>query len=243
MPAGPLRAPAALAPAVEPAAHRRQARRQRRPLAGAYLLGSTRSPTRRFPLWSSREAGPWPMRSAPASQRLGFGDAAAHRMALLAMDQLAWAIAGLRQGFTVGATEAELRDALERGQRRGLGALCLDRRTHRHRGILAAHLRQSGALAQQPARRRALLSDQVDRAPQGAPAQRAPARARRRRGRGLCRHAGGDRHAHDSAWPRRPCSLSWLPPQRAIPAAPRSLKPTKHSEFVVMLSPFARQAG
>ena len=47
--------------------------------------------------------------------RLGFGDASAHRMALLAMDQLAWAVAGLRQGFTVGATEAELRDALERG--------------------------------------------------------------------------------------------------------------------------------
>ena len=47
--------------------------------------------------------------------RLGFGDAAAHRMALLAMDQLAWAVAGLRQGFTVGATEAELRDALARG--------------------------------------------------------------------------------------------------------------------------------
>ena len=47
--------------------------------------------------------------------RLSFGDAAAHRMALLAMDQLAWAIAGLRQGFTVGASEAELRDALERG--------------------------------------------------------------------------------------------------------------------------------
>jgi 5-(aminomethyl)-3-furanmethanol phosphate kinase len=47
--------------------------------------------------------------------RLGFGDAAAHRMALLAMDQLAWAVAGLRQGFTVGASEAELRDALARG--------------------------------------------------------------------------------------------------------------------------------
>jgi aspartokinase-like uncharacterized kinase len=47
--------------------------------------------------------------------RLGFGDAAAHRMALLAMDQLAWAVAGLRQGFTVGASEAELRDALEAG--------------------------------------------------------------------------------------------------------------------------------
>ena len=47
--------------------------------------------------------------------RLGFGDASAHRMALLAMDQLAWAVAGLRQGFTVGATETELRDALARG--------------------------------------------------------------------------------------------------------------------------------
>ena len=46
---------------------------------------------------------------------LGFGDDAAHRMALLAMDQLAWAIAGLRQGFEVGATEADLRDALSRG--------------------------------------------------------------------------------------------------------------------------------
>jgi 5-(aminomethyl)-3-furanmethanol phosphate kinase len=48
--------------------------------------------------------------------RLGFGDASAHRMALLAMDQLAWAVAGLRQGFSVGATEAELRAALDRGQ-------------------------------------------------------------------------------------------------------------------------------
>ena len=48
--------------------------------------------------------------------QLGFGDASAHRMALLAMDQLAWAVAGLRQGFTVGATETELRDALARGK-------------------------------------------------------------------------------------------------------------------------------
>jgi 5-(aminomethyl)-3-furanmethanol phosphate kinase len=46
---------------------------------------------------------------------LGFGDAAAHRMALLAMDQLAWAVAGLRQGLEVGATDADLRAALERG--------------------------------------------------------------------------------------------------------------------------------
>jgi aspartokinase-like uncharacterized kinase len=48
-------------------------------------------------------------------EHLGFGDAAAHRMALLAMDQLAWAVAGLRQGFEVGATEADLRKALARG--------------------------------------------------------------------------------------------------------------------------------
>jgi len=47
--------------------------------------------------------------------QLGFGDRSAHRMALLAMDQLAWAIAGLRQGFTVGATEPDLRAALEHG--------------------------------------------------------------------------------------------------------------------------------
>jgi dihydroneopterin aldolase len=46
---------------------------------------------------------------------LGFADAAAHRMALLAMDQLAWAVAGLRSGFAVGATEGDLRAALDRG--------------------------------------------------------------------------------------------------------------------------------
>ena len=33
-------------------------------------------------------------------------------MALLAMDQLAWAVAGLRGGFQVGATEDELLSAL-----------------------------------------------------------------------------------------------------------------------------------
>ena len=46
---------------------------------------------------------------------LGFGNEAAHRMALLAMDQLAWAVAGLRPGFAVGATEADLEAAFNRG--------------------------------------------------------------------------------------------------------------------------------
>lgn len=48
-------------------------------------------------------------------QQLGFGDAAAHRMALLAMDQLAWAVAGVRPGFEVGTTEEALRTILGRG--------------------------------------------------------------------------------------------------------------------------------
>jgi aspartokinase-like uncharacterized kinase len=48
-------------------------------------------------------------------QQLGFGDAAAHRMGLLAMDQLAWAIAGVRPGFEVGTTEEDLRTILGRG--------------------------------------------------------------------------------------------------------------------------------
>jgi 5-(aminomethyl)-3-furanmethanol phosphate kinase len=52
-----------------------------------------------------------------ASQsRLGFGAAAAHRMALLAMDQLAWAVAGLRPGFDVGDTEDGLRQTLADGR-------------------------------------------------------------------------------------------------------------------------------
>jgi dihydroneopterin aldolase len=48
-------------------------------------------------------------------QQLGFGDVAAHRMALLAMDQLAWAIAGMRSGLEVGATESALREIVGRG--------------------------------------------------------------------------------------------------------------------------------
>jgi dihydroneopterin aldolase len=52
-----------------------------------------------------------------ASQaELGFGDGAAHRMALLAMDRLAWAVAGLRTGFEVGDTEDALRHSLEQGR-------------------------------------------------------------------------------------------------------------------------------
>jgi aspartokinase-like uncharacterized kinase len=48
-------------------------------------------------------------------RQLGFGDPAAHRMALLAMDQLAWAVAGVQPGFEVGATEDALREIMARG--------------------------------------------------------------------------------------------------------------------------------
>ena len=48
-------------------------------------------------------------------RQLGFGDNTAHRMALLAMDQLAWAIAGVRSGFAVGVAPEELREILQRG--------------------------------------------------------------------------------------------------------------------------------
>lgn len=47
---------------------------------------------------------------------LGFGDPAAHRMALLAMDQLAWAVAGLRPDFTVGDSEAALLESLDQNR-------------------------------------------------------------------------------------------------------------------------------
>lgn len=49
-------------------------------------------------------------------QQLGFGDPTAHRMALLAMDQLAWAVAGMRSGLNVVATEDALHEAIDRGQ-------------------------------------------------------------------------------------------------------------------------------
>ncbi|ODR98885.1 hypothetical protein AUC68_06830 [Methyloceanibacter methanicus] len=48
-------------------------------------------------------------------RQLGFGDVTAHRMALLAMDQLAWAIAGMRPGYEVGTAVEDLCATLQRG--------------------------------------------------------------------------------------------------------------------------------
>jgi 5-(aminomethyl)-3-furanmethanol phosphate kinase len=91
-------------------------------------LGGSVVRSRELPAWlDAIAASPRPIVVVPgggaladevrASQRqLGFGEAAAHRMALLAMDQLAWAVAGLRAGFEVGDTEDALRLSLAGGR-------------------------------------------------------------------------------------------------------------------------------
>ena len=115
MPGRPLRAETSLAPIAA----------ETRPIV--VKLGGSVVRSAELPAWLDAIAqSPRPVVVVPgggaladevraAQSKLGFGDGAAHRMALLAMDQLAWAIAGLRQGFTVGATEPDLRAALEQG--------------------------------------------------------------------------------------------------------------------------------
>ena len=115
MPAGPLRAPAALAPAAStarPIVVKLGGSVVRSPELAVWLDAIARA---QVPIVVVPGGGALADEVRACQSRLGFGDASAHRMALLAMDQLAWAVAGLRPGFKVGATEAELRDALERG--------------------------------------------------------------------------------------------------------------------------------
>jgi 5-(aminomethyl)-3-furanmethanol phosphate kinase len=115
MPGRTLRAQAGLAPIAAAA----------RPIV--VKLGGSVVRSAELPAWLDAIAGaPLPVAVVPGGgaladevrtcqSQLGFGDRSAHRMALLAMDQLAWAVAGLRQGFDVGATEEELLGALDRG--------------------------------------------------------------------------------------------------------------------------------
>ena len=115
MPAGPLRAKADLAPVanvVRPVVVKLGGSVVRSGELAAWLDAIARA---EIPIVVVPGGGALADEVRACQSRLGFGDASAHRMALLAMDQLAWAVAGLRQGFTVGTTETELRDALERG--------------------------------------------------------------------------------------------------------------------------------
>ena len=99
-----------------------------------------------------------------AQARLGFGDGAAHRMALLAMDQLAWAVAGLRAGFEVGDTEDALRASLAHGRVAVWAPYSL---VAERSDIPQSWTVTSDSLAlwlASPSRRRVLLRDQVDRA-------------------------------------------------------------------------------
>ncbi len=136
--------------------------------------------------------------------KLGFGDRAPPTAWLsLAMDQLAWAVAGLRGGFQVGATEAELCWRARAWPGRRLGALCSDRRADRYRGELADHLRQPRALACWPARRKTLLSDQVHHSAKAEPGWRRAACPRRRGRCGLSLDAERGPRAELPARPRR----------------------------------------
>ena len=137
-----------------------------------------------------------------AQARLGFGDGAAHRMALLAMDQLAWAVAGLRAGFEVGDTEEALRASLAHGRVAVWAPYSLVAERSDIPQSWTVTSDSLGSLARSPSRRRVLLRDQVDCA---APCQvrRRAARPRRRRRRGLPRHVEGRRLPGLPAWPRR----------------------------------------
>ena len=85
-------------------------------------------------------------------------------MALLAMDQLAWAVAGLRSGFEVGDTEEALRRTLGQGHVAVWAPYSLVANRSDIPAVLDRDLRQSRALARPAPRRRMLLCHQIHRA-------------------------------------------------------------------------------
>lgn len=59
--------------------------------------------------------GPFADRVRESQDKLGFSDAVAHRMAILAMEQFGLMLAGLAPGLTPAATEDAIREVLRRG--------------------------------------------------------------------------------------------------------------------------------
>jgi aspartokinase-like uncharacterized kinase len=60
--------------------------------------------------------GPFANAVRAAQVEIGFDDVAAHEMAMMAMSQFGRALASLRPGFEIAASQAALRDVLRRGQ-------------------------------------------------------------------------------------------------------------------------------
>ena len=141
-----------------------------------------------------------------AQARLGFGDGAAHRMALLAMDQLAWAVAGLRAGFEVGDTEEALRASLAHGRVAVWAPYSL---VAERSDIPQSWTVTSDSLALWLGRRLGAACCYVIKSIDAAPCQvrRRAASPRRRRRRDLPRHVEGRRLPGLPAWPRRSTSL------------------------------------
>ena len=211
MPAGPLRAKADLAPVanvVRPVVVKLGGSVVRSGELAAWLDAIARA---EIPIVVVPGGGALADEVRACQSRLGFGDASAHRMALLAMDQLAWAVAGLRQGFTVGTTETELRDALERGS----VAVWAPYAAIAGRSDIEESWRlTSDSLALWLSSRLGASRCYLIKSIARPKARRLGARQLARDGvvdAGLSRHAGGDRHADRSARPRRPCGVCGLP--------------------------------
>jgi aspartokinase-like uncharacterized kinase len=60
--------------------------------------------------------GPFADAVRAAQSEIGFDDAAAHEMAMMAMSQFGRALASLRPGFVIAGSRSALRDALRRGE-------------------------------------------------------------------------------------------------------------------------------
>ena len=108
---------------------------------------------------SSRAAGRSPTPCGACSRPSACDDLAAHRMAILAMQQFGLALQAMEPRLALAETEAELRAA--RGC--GLAALAAGRARARDRGELGGHVRQPGLLARDPPGRQRSRAGEIRR--------------------------------------------------------------------------------
>ena len=138
--------------------------------------------------WTLRRRGP------RGPSQMGLGEAAAHRMALLAMEQFGCALASLGAGYVMAPSAAAIGQVVHARQVPVWSPLPMALEADGPAGLLGRHRRQSGGVARRPAGNEACGVRQTDRAvdllargPDGArrarPVFAAP--AFRARGRGL----------------------------------------------------------